>query len=190
MSVQSYETNCSIMGHDWQYSEETCHDGYARRGCSENSDEAAARCLGNLTGKTRYVVGFCFDDSCPEDPRVVLIRKNRPEWQSGLLNGVGGHIEPSETPVEAMRREFMEETGLRVDVWDHYVTLIGDTYVVYFFRSEALTSGVRSLTDEEVLRVRPEGRDDMISNLKWLIPMARDIRRQKPIIVEQGEING
>ena len=39
----------------------------------------------------RMVVGFAFT----EDRRsVILIRKNRPEWQAGRLNGVGGHIEP------------------------------------------------------------------------------------------------
>jgi len=36
---------------------------------------------------TEYVLGFLMDNY-----RVVLIEKQRPAWQKGLLNGVGGHI--------------------------------------------------------------------------------------------------
>ena len=41
---------------------------------------------------------------------VVLTHKNRPAWQAGKLNGVGGKIELLESPVAAMVREF--ELGL------------------------------------------------------------------------------
>ena len=57
----------------------------------------------------RYVVGFLLNY---DRTQVVLIRKNRPAWQAGHLNGVGGKIEMGETPIEAMTREFEEETGL------------------------------------------------------------------------------
>jgi hypothetical protein len=42
-----------------------------------------------LAAVVEYVVGFAFDT----DGRVALIRKNRPEWQAGRLNGIGGHVE-------------------------------------------------------------------------------------------------
>jgi 8-oxo-dGTP diphosphatase len=47
------------------------------------------------------------------DGRVLLQRvpANRGAW-SGLWNGVGGHIEQGESPADAARREFFEETGL------------------------------------------------------------------------------
>ena len=54
----------------------------------------------------QYEVGFEFTAS---NDLVLLIRKNRPEWQKGKLNGIGGHIKVGETPLEAMRREFEEE---------------------------------------------------------------------------------
>src|SRR5690349_13991679 len=41
-----------------------------------------------------YALGFLFDGT----GRVVLIRKRRPAWQAGLLNGVGGKVEPGEAP--------------------------------------------------------------------------------------------
>jgi 8-oxo-dGTP pyrophosphatase MutT (NUDIX family) len=56
-----------------------------------------------------YVLGFAFTP----DGSVALIRKIKPEWQAGKLNGVGGKIEdwdPSD--VHAMTREFQEETGV------------------------------------------------------------------------------
>ena len=61
----------------------------------------------------KYVVGYCFD---PYFEHVVLIEKARPEWQAGKLNGVGGKIEPKETPRRAMVREFQEEAGVYIPV--------------------------------------------------------------------------
>ncbi|HEY71321.1 MAG TPA: NUDIX domain-containing protein [Anaerolineae bacterium] len=45
--------------------------------------------------------------------QVLLLRlsPDRGEW-AGLLNGVGGHVEPGEDPLQSARREIEEETGL------------------------------------------------------------------------------
>ena len=58
--------------------------------------------------KDRYVLGFVFS---LDASRVLLIWKNRPEWQKGKLNGIGGKIEEGELPIDAMKREFSEETS-------------------------------------------------------------------------------
>jgi 8-oxo-dGTP pyrophosphatase MutT (NUDIX family) len=55
----------------------------------------------------RYVLGFVFDRGFRH---VLLICKTSPEWQAGRLNGLGGKIEPGETPLLAMERELREET--------------------------------------------------------------------------------
>lgn len=58
--------------------------------------------------QTKYVVGFMFSE---DSSKVALIRKNRPEWQKGLLNGIGGHCESSDkNNQDTMIREFEEET--------------------------------------------------------------------------------
>jgi 8-oxo-dGTP diphosphatase len=44
-----------------------------------------------------YACGFLFS---LDRTRVLLIRKRRPAWQAGRLNGVGGKIEPGETPAK------------------------------------------------------------------------------------------
>lgn len=123
---------------------------------------------------TDYVVGFLFDK---ERERVVLIKKNRPDWQKGLLNGVGGHIEKDEAPYDAMIREFEEETGVVVLSWKRYqVTKYpGATLHIYrAFHTKALES-VKSTTDEQVtVATIKELPDNIIANLAWLIPMALD----------------
>lgn len=42
-----------------------------------------------------YVLGFMFDRV---GAGVALLRKTKPEWQAGRLNGVGGKVEKSEVP--------------------------------------------------------------------------------------------
>lgn len=43
-----------------------------------------------------YVAGFMKDFS----DNVALVRKNKPKWQAGRLNGVCGGIEDGETPLK------------------------------------------------------------------------------------------
>ena len=47
----------------------------------------------------------------PDEILLIRLGPDRGEW-SGLLNGVGGHIEQGEDPVQSARREITEETGL------------------------------------------------------------------------------
>ena len=65
-----------------------------------------------------YVLGFMFSRDLE---RVLLIRKNRPAFQAGKFNGIGGKIEgtvkPLETPLQAMVREFEEEAGQKITDW-------------------------------------------------------------------------
>lgn len=127
---------------------------------------------------TRYVAGFVFS---PSFEQVGLIRKNKPVWQAGLLNGIGGKIEENETPVEAMVREFSEETlsTSSRDQWKQFA-VIGDDkgFEVTFFAMIGATYHLRPRESEqvEVLRVRDIHplRTDMIENLPWLIAMAID----------------
>ena len=53
-----------------------------------------------------------------KDPRswrpneVLLVLKDKPEFQKGRLNLVGGKVEANEAPYDAAIRELKEETGL------------------------------------------------------------------------------
>jgi 8-oxo-dGTP diphosphatase len=129
--------------------------------------------------KREWVVGFLLDNAAQ---RVVLIRKARPEWQAGRLNGVGGKLEPGETLGDAMEREFWEETGVAVNWWRPFASLAWEEGVVYFFRAFApaeLLVDCRTVTDEaiELHHVHqllnpamPCG--EITPNLRWLVPLA------------------
>ena len=127
-----------------------------------------------IFGKTEYVVGFAFDES---EKKVILVRKERPEWQKGLLNGPGGHIEDGEGMFVAMAREFKEEVGIETNpyVWRHKITIEGKGWRVYFLAirlTDKVFYSVRNMTDELVMIVKMDElhRLPMIQNLTWMIP--------------------
>lgn len=119
---------------------------------------------------TRYVLGFAFI------PRKgwVLIRKNRPEWQAGKLNGVGGKIEQGETPEQAMAREFQEETGywLTPTEWRICGQCIGKDFTIDVFGTVLSEFAiVETTTDEEiVMRGRDGlGGEDVLPHVEALV---------------------
>lgn len=136
----------------------------------------------------KYVAGFLFSEDKQE---VLLIRKIKPEWQKGLLNGVGGKIEEfDKIPLDAMIREFEEEAGVHITNWKSVVTLMGirdkiQTYSVDFFsaindkiyQTEAQTEEALVIADTFNL---PE---NVIFNLRWLIPFCLDNTLDKPALI-------
>lgn len=133
--------------------------------------------------KTIYVCGFAFNF---DRTRVVLIKKNRPEWQKGFLNGVGGHVKKDEDIQDAMEREFKEETGVQIWAWNCFCHYEGKDYIVHFLKCfTAMINQVKSVTDEKVKvysvsELNNESDNGLsenktIPNLKWLIPLALDI---------------
>jgi ADP-ribose pyrophosphatase YjhB (NUDIX family) len=124
---------------------------------------------------TKYVCGFLFS---PDYRKVVLIRKKRPPWQNGLLNGIGGHIENGEGIYDAMYREFKEETDINIKEWRQFAILQGKDWKVFFYASTSeLYNNVKTTTDEEVIICNVIdvvlANIDAIDNLKWLIPVAK-----------------
>jgi 8-oxo-dGTP diphosphatase len=128
-----------------------------------------------MTHLKEYVLGFCFD---PTEQYVILIEKNRPLWQKGLLNGVGGKIEHGELPLEAMNREFFEETGLTVSDWTQYAILSGSDFKIHIFSGHGNPAEAKSITDEQIVTAEVSCLDETqtISNLKWLVPMALSVK--------------
>ena len=124
---------------------------------------------------THYVVGFYFS---PGLDKVALIRKTRPAWQEGKLNGVGGHVEAGESPQEAMVREFAEETGHVTHRWHYYARMKGPDFTVDVFTVSGPLEKLKSTTEEKIEFVIVEEvgplRNDVIENLAWLIGLALD----------------
>lgn len=139
--------------------------------------------------KPQYVVGFYFG----HDRRsVALIRKNKPEWQAGKLNGIGGLVEPGETTIDGIVREFAEETGKHTHQrsWRFFAVLRCQACDVHFFEQSGdgagIYNGFQSLTDERVewhSVQRLQYNTDIIANLQWLIPLA--LANEPSVVIEQ-----
>jgi len=125
--------------------------------------------------KRKYVVGFLFD---PTLSLVVLIRKLRPGFQAGLLNGVGGKVELGETGYQAINREFFEEAGIPDLPWKHYLTLNTPNSHLEFFSAIGNVHNVTTILDEEVAVYEVldvMDRCDTMPNIRWCIQMARSL---------------
>ncbi len=96
-----------------------------------------------------YVVGIVTDGS-----KILLLRKNNPDWQKGLYNGVGGKVNLDETPLEAIIRECQKEVGLEISNWNQIETipLQSGVDLTYFFAviEEEELKKAQSLQDERV----------------------------------------
>jgi 8-oxo-dGTP diphosphatase len=126
---------------------------------------------------TQYVLGFLFHGA-PLARRVALIRKAKPDFQRGKLNGIGGKIEPGESAYEAQIREFKEETGHYAHAWNLFcIYQYEPTYEIFCFWSDAFGERAPFLeqtTDEEpnwyYLRAIEE--ENLMSSVSWLARMA------------------
>lgn len=134
--------------------------------------------------KTQYVVGLAFNAA---GDYVALIKKNKPRWQAGLLNGIGGKVELSDGPhVFAMQREFMEETGVITSAadWRHMGKMVGPLFVVDMFvaRDDRICHEARTTTEETVIVIPVVDlkRYDCVSNLEWMVWAALDRNEGRP----------
>lgn len=130
-----------------------------------------------------YVVGFMFSH---DRQRVALIRKQKPVWQHGKLNGIGGKVDSPEDALQAMRREFQEETGYHTGFtqWAHFSEMSGNNdggegrFRVDFFTTVGHIDelGSPEIEKVELIQIREVYplRPDMIENLPWLIGVALD----------------
>ncbi len=145
-------------------------------------------------GFREMVAGFCFDDI---GRSLALIEKQKPKWQIGKLNAIGGktditehksHIDSSivsalEDPETAMEREFQEETGVFIHAkeWIPFVTLSGKDFVVYFYKIfnteyfRDVTTNERETVYKCMVTTFLNGyRLKLMYNLLWMIPMCLD----------------
>lgn len=144
--------------------------------------------------RTKYVEGFIFS---PCLNYVLLIRKNRPERFKDLLNGIGGHVEPGESNLEAMTRECNEECMIHVPKsnWVPFA-LYGTTeaevaFYTVMLKRETMDEFV-SLTDElvDIYLWRALSDSELVYNVKWLLQMAVSVTKtgRGPYFIEEANV--
>ena len=122
----------------------------------------------------RFVVGFAFSKNCKF---ILLVKKNRPKWQAGCLNGIGGKIEKGEQPIETMERETKEEANLDIE-WTHRAVMKGinndgnkfECHVFYAYTDDIRWFEQRE--DEMLIIIKTANliKYKRITNLDYLIP--------------------
>lgn len=132
----------------------------------------------------RYVVGFMFSNG-----HVLLVQKTKPDWQRGYWNGVGGRVELGETPLDAVAREFQEETLIDTSPgeWRGICQERGPGCLVHFYAARRIVAppvGRANDMGEPLMwrRVDDLPAVQVVGNLRWLIPMALDWRNPKAVI--------
>lgn len=122
---------------------------------------------------TNYVVGFLHDGE-----NVALVKKTKPEWQAGKLNGIGGKIEETDETIQhAMTREFKEEAGLQLYHWRHFLVLTSGIHNIHFFTKETMPGvlrRVKTMEEEEIVirNAKKLNWNKTIPNLEWILPLA------------------
>lgn len=141
-----------------------------------------------------YTLGFLFYECY-----CVLIKKNRPDWQQGQLNGIGGKVKKDELVIDAMVREFNEEAGIplcrlqgvqwdavtmmklmstdsRVHVYGGHWTWGSSFFDVVDPFVDNNDEGIPTIVNTNKLP------DNVLPNLHWLLPMARRPRDAPELI--------
>lgn len=137
-----------------------------------------------------YCLGFLFTT---DHSKMAVVLKNKPKWQAGRYNAIGGKIEEGESAYQSMIREFKEETGLSITNWRKFCILADaktEVFCVQCFVSfiDSL-DGLQTMEEEQIsainvddlLKMNPS---QMLQNLKWLIPMALDKDNLSAVVSE------
>ena len=87
------------------------------------------------------------------DKRAIeLLKKNNPDWQKGLYNGIGGKVELNTTPLETIIKKCQEELGVNISNWIELDSEISSSgiEIVYFLTTlnEGEIKKLQSQTDE------------------------------------------
>jgi 8-oxo-dGTP diphosphatase len=129
---------------------------------------------------------------------VLMLHRRKPPNQ-GLWNGVGGHLEPGETPRASILREVHEETGFRLSevrfagllTWEGFEIPNGR---VYLFTAQVCPGEEPRACDEGILAWKPRewvlSAGEVVSNIHRFGPevLGGFLPRVHHFVYDQGEI--
>lgn len=124
----------------------------------------------------KYVVGFIFNKDLDT---VLLMHKNSPAWQNGLVNGLGGKVDGEETSFDCIVREIKEESGLITleDRWIKTGKVYSNTFTmdVFGYIYDGDMNNAKTLEDEQIewfpINKLPK---NCVENVTWLVNITLD----------------
>lgn len=140
----------------------------------------------------KYVVGFLFNK---DKTLILLIERTKDDWQKGLFNGIGGKIENDETPIEAMKRESIEESGIDAE-WIEKAYMSGANNdgngfecTVFYAYSDKMLDFIQDEDSKKEGRLQiiiTESINDykLLENCKFLIPYGMCNDHSKRMVLE------
>lgn len=103
----------------------------------------------------KYTLGFLIKDN-----QILMLNRNKSPWM-GSWNGLGGKINPNETPQACIQREIFEETGLRLKVenfifkgyvtWDEFDAMGNGLYIYIYHLVDKIDLITPLKVDEGIL---------------------------------------
>jgi 8-oxo-dGTP pyrophosphatase MutT (NUDIX family) len=118
----------------------------------------------------RYCLGFAHDGD-----QVVLCMKAGAGPDGRGLNGIGGKVEAHEGGMDAMEREWTEETGLASPMWSFCGEMAGHGFIIYVYgaRYDTMPEPSAMRGGDQDVRLVPMGEvfDVRANATGWLRPL-------------------
>jgi len=119
--------------------------------------------------------------------QVALVRKDKHRHFMNRYNAIIDEVNENELPLDAMTRIFKEETGVEFAGWQEAIILECPHIVIHFYRGFCTTSlwNIVAQKDEDIhfLTASRVFDLDVVSNLRWIIPLMLDDTIRMPIHV-------
>jgi 8-oxo-dGTP diphosphatase len=142
-----------------------------------------------LPSKPAFVLALLYS---ADRRQVVLMRRTRPPWQAGRVNALGGRVLEGESTEMTASREVREECGVDVSEWREVLVWEDAEYRMHVMRGVSdHACAARTLEDQEVFLADVNALpDNVIDNLRWLVPLALDADVAFPIMVRSAVAEG
>lgn len=85
--------------------------------------------------------------------RFILVRQFRYPLQREMIEFPGGSIDKGEEPLEAAKREFEEETGLKADEWTKLGIIHNPNLATVFLAEQLTETGKEQMSEDGIASV-------------------------------------
>jgi 8-oxo-dGTP pyrophosphatase MutT (NUDIX family) len=124
---------------------------------------------------------------------ITFVRRRGNDWQTGMLNLPGGHIEIGEEPHMAAVREFKEEVGSHCSV-ELVGKIEGFDFQIWIYKTTSMSARLEAGSESveihkwSYIQLHPT----LVGNLRLVIPLIRSRTRNwvmKDVIPEETRDN-